>query len=157
MTKTIKCLLPNFAKRGGLVTVVAQDAANGEILMVAHANEPAYRKTLETGLAHYWSTSRNELWQKGATSGNTQRVVRVCVDCDGDALIYKVDQTGAACHTGERSCFYRDVLHDVAAITRLKPDDWLNGVELEVSKTLLTDAEWNWKSPQAPLTPERST
>ena len=96
----------NFDERG-LVPVVTQDALSGEVLMLAYANREALEKTLETQQAHYYSRSRDELWRKGATSGNTQEVVEVRVDCDEDALLYRVRQTGPACHTGERSCFYR--------------------------------------------------
>ena len=91
----------------GLVPVVAQYAATGEVLMLAWANEEALRLTGETGRAHYWSRSRQSLWAKGDTSGNTQEVVDVRVDCDADAILYRVRQTGPACHTGERSCFHR--------------------------------------------------
>ena len=91
----------------GLVPVVAQDASSGDVLTVAYANALALRRTLDTGEAHYWSRSRQELWHKGATSGNVQRVREVRLDCDGDALLYRVDPAGPACHTGERSCFFR--------------------------------------------------
>ena len=97
---------PNFDERG-LVPVVTQDALSGEVLMLAYADQEALSKTLETNQAHYYSRSRGELWRKGATSGHTQEVVEVRVDCDEDALLYRVEQTGPACHTGERSCFYR--------------------------------------------------
>ena len=93
----------------GLVPVVTQDAESGEVLMLAYANQEALEKTLQTGQAHYWSRSRNELWGKGATSGHTQDVTELRYDCDGDAVLYRVKQTGPACHTGERSCFYRTV------------------------------------------------
>ena len=96
----------NFDERG-LVPVVTQDATSGEVLMLAYANQEALEKTLETHQAHYYSRSRGELWRKGATSGNTQEVTEVRVDCDEDALLYRVRQSGPACHTGERSCFYR--------------------------------------------------
>ncbi|HEU4427455.1 MAG TPA: phosphoribosyl-AMP cyclohydrolase [Myxococcota bacterium] len=100
--------LPDFAKRGGLITAIAQDHATGEILMVAYMNEAAYRATLECGEVVYWSTSRNELWHKGETSGHTQALKSLRVDCDGDAVVLQVEQKGgAACHTGRRSCFYR--------------------------------------------------
>ena len=91
----------------GLVPVVAQDAGTGEVLMLAWANADALRLTTETGRAHYWSRSRASLWIKGETSGNTQEVVDVRIDCDADAILYRVRQSGAACHTGERSCFHR--------------------------------------------------
>jgi len=89
----------------GLVPVVAQDAVSGEVLMLAWANGEALRLTIETGQATYWSRSRREIWVKGATSGHTQEVVRVMLDCDGDTLLYQVRQTGPACHTGARTCF----------------------------------------------------
>jgi phosphoribosyl-ATP pyrophosphohydrolase/phosphoribosyl-AMP cyclohydrolase len=92
---------------GGLVPVVAQDAATGDVLTLAYANREALEKTLATGEAHFYSRSRGELWRKGATSGNTQRVVEVRLDCDGDALLYRVEPRGPACHTGERTCFLR--------------------------------------------------
>jgi phosphoribosyl-AMP cyclohydrolase len=93
----------------GLVPAVAQDADSGEVLMLAYADREAVRRTVETGEAHYYSRSREELWHKGATSGHVQRVREVRVDCDADALLYVVDQEGGACHTGQRSCFHRTV------------------------------------------------
>ena len=93
----------------GLVTCVATDAGTGEVLMVAHMNDEALRKTLATGEAWYFSRSRNSLWRKGETSGHVQRVVEMRMDCDQDAIWIRVEQTGAACHTGRRSCFYRAV------------------------------------------------
>jgi phosphoribosyl-AMP cyclohydrolase / phosphoribosyl-ATP pyrophosphohydrolase len=94
----------------GLVPVVAQNVNTGEILMLAYASEEALAKTVETGEAHYYSRSRGELWRKGATSGNTQKVVEVRLDCDGDALLYRVLPRGPACHTGEDSCFFTSVM-----------------------------------------------
>ena len=91
----------------GLLTTVVQDAASGEVLMVAWMNEESLRRTRETGQAHFWSRSRRELWHKGATSGNVLHVKEMWVDCDGDSLLIKVQPSGPACHTGERSCFYR--------------------------------------------------
>jgi phosphoribosyl-AMP cyclohydrolase len=94
----------------GLVTAVATDFATGDLLMVAHMNDEALRKTIATGEAHYYSRSRRKLWRKGEESGHTQRVVEMRVDCDQDAVWIKVEQTGpGACHTGRRSCFYRAV------------------------------------------------
>jgi phosphoribosyl-AMP cyclohydrolase len=93
----------------GLVTCVATDAGSGEVLMVAHMNDEALRKTIATGEAWYFSRSRNALWRKGETSGQTQRVVEMRLDCDQDAVWIRVEQVGAACHTGRRSCFYRKV------------------------------------------------
>ncbi|MEE4350247.1 MAG: phosphoribosyl-AMP cyclohydrolase [Pacificimonas sp.] len=96
----------------GLVTAVAQDAATGEILMLAHMNAEAFQATLETGKATFWSRSRRALWIKGETSGNTLSVLEVLVDCDQDAVLLKVEAAGPACHTGRRSCFYRRVEGD---------------------------------------------
>ena len=105
-------LSPDFAKGGGLVTVITQDWQDGTILMVAFMNEEAWHHTLSSGVATYWSRSRNELWIKGQSSGMTQKVHEIRIDCDLDAVLLKVEQVGgAACHTGRRSCFYR-VLRD---------------------------------------------
>ena len=105
-------LLPRF-DAAGLVTCVTTDAATGEVLMVAHMNEEALRKTIDSGEAWYFSRSRGRLWRKGESSGHVQRVVEMRVDCDQDAVWIRVDQAGgAACHTGRRSCFYRAVRHE---------------------------------------------
>ena len=93
----------------GLVPAIAQDATTGEVLLMAWMNAEAVARTLETGEVTYWSRSRGELWIKGATSGNTQRLVEFRVDCDRDCLLLRIDQTGPACHTGARSCFYTSV------------------------------------------------
>jgi phosphoribosyl-AMP cyclohydrolase len=93
----------------GLLTCVASDAATGELLMVAHMNEEALRRTIDSGEAWYFSRSRNALWQKGEASGHVQRVIEMRMDCDQDAVWIKVEQRGAACHTGRRSCFYRKI------------------------------------------------
>jgi phosphoribosyl-AMP cyclohydrolase len=93
----------------GLVTCVATDAVSGDVLMVAHMNDEALRKTIASGEAWYFSRSRNALWRKGETSGHVQRVVEIRLDCDQDAIWIRVEQLGAACHTGRRSCFYRKV------------------------------------------------
>jgi len=93
----------------GLVTCVATDAATGCVLMVAHMNEVALRRTISTGEAWYFSRSRNALWRKGESSGQTQRVLEIRTDCDQDAVWIRVEQTGAACHTGRHSCFYRRI------------------------------------------------
>lgn len=91
----------------GLVAAVAQQHDTGEVLMLAWMNRDALTETLATGRVCYWSRSRGALWRKGETSGQTQRLVELRVDCDGDALLLRVDQHGVACHTGHRSCFYR--------------------------------------------------
>jgi phosphoribosyl-AMP cyclohydrolase len=93
----------------GLITAVIQHHANHQVLMVAWMNAEALRLTQETGEAHFWSRSRQELWHKGATSGNVQRVREIRVDCDGDTLLLLVDPAGPACHTGAVSCFYRQL------------------------------------------------
>ncbi len=92
-----------------LVAAIAQDVQSSEVLMLAWMNREALELTLRTGEVTYWSRSRNQLWRKGATSGNTQRLHSISYDCDGDALLLKVEQVGAACHTGERSCFFRAI------------------------------------------------
>jgi phosphoribosyl-AMP cyclohydrolase len=91
----------------GLVPAVVQHADSGEVLMVAWMNQDALRRTQETGQAHFWSRSRQELWHKGATSGNFLNIREVWVDCDADTILLKADPIGPACHTGQRSCFYR--------------------------------------------------
>ena len=102
-------LTPKF-DRDGLVTAVATDAASGEVLMVAHMNAQALAKTIATGEAWYFSRSRKALWKKGESSGHSQRVVEMRIDCDQDAVWIKVEQAGpGACHTGRRSCFYRAI------------------------------------------------
>jgi phosphoribosyl-AMP cyclohydrolase len=103
----------NFDKLGGLIPVVVQDYASGEVLMLAFMNRQAWEETLKTRRATYWSRSRNQLWVKGETSGNYQEVKEVLVDCDEDTVLLKVLQKGgAACHTGYRSCFYRRLEED---------------------------------------------
>lgn len=97
----------DFEKGNGLVPAIVQDAIGGEVLMLGYMNEESLRKTLETGLATYWSRSRNKLWTKGEKSGHYQHVQEIRIDCDEDTLLVKVIQDGAACHTGNRSCFYR--------------------------------------------------
>lgn len=111
-------LMPRF-DANGLITAVVTDAANGDLLMVAHMNAEALRLTIESGDAWYWSRSRGELWRKGATSGHVQKVQELRIDCDQDAVWLKVAQTGPACHTGERSCFYRAVRSRGGALERV--------------------------------------
>ncbi len=116
-----------FAPRfdsSGLVTAIVTDLNDGALLMVAHMNDEALRLTLETGIAHYWSRSRKELWKKGETSGNLQKIKEMRVDCDQDAIWLKVTVTGnnVSCHTGRRSCFYRTVEMQ-NGIASLKKDD----------------------------------
>ena len=103
----------DFEKDGGLVPAIAQDAETGEVLMVAYINPESWKLTLETGIVHYWSRSRQKLWKKGESSGNLQEVKEIRVDCDADCVVIKVNQIGgSACHTGYRSCFYRVINGD---------------------------------------------
>ncbi|MEW6266437.1 MAG: phosphoribosyl-AMP cyclohydrolase [Thermodesulfobacteriota bacterium] len=102
-----KIIRPDFDKAGGLIPVVTQDAVTGEVLMLAYMNQEALDRTMATGEVHYYSRSRRQLWHKGATSGHVQKTKAIFLDCDGDALLVKVEQAGgAACHTGRRSCFH---------------------------------------------------
>ena len=110
-----------------LLPAVAQDAASGDVLMLAYVTEEAVEQTRETGLAHYYSRSRDELWQKGGSSGHVQDVEAVRVDCDGDALLYLVDQAGGACHTGYRSCFHRTVDGEVVGERVFDPEEVYDG------------------------------
>lgn len=96
----------DFKKGNGLIPVVVQENESKKVLMVAYTNLEALKKTLETGYAHYWSRSRNKLWKKGETSGNTQKVKNILVDCDYDALLFVVEQKGNVCHTGKNTCFH---------------------------------------------------
>jgi phosphoribosyl-AMP cyclohydrolase len=109
-------LVPKF-DAAGLITCVATDAYSGDVLMVAHMNREALEKTITSGEAWYFSRSRGALWKKGETSGHTQRVVEMRLDCDQDAVWLKVEQAGGACHTGRRSCFYRTVPLGQEALT----------------------------------------
>jgi len=102
-------LEPDFEKGKGLIPAIVQDYSTGEVLMLAYMNREAWLKTLETEKATYWSRSRNSLWNKGETSGHFQVVKEILIDCDEDTILLKVQQTGAACHTGYRSCFYRKI------------------------------------------------
>ena len=112
--ETGETLAPRF-NADGLITAIAQDFADGTILMLAHMNAEALSKTIETGKAYYWSRSRSELWLKGETSGNIQTVHEILIDCDQDAVILKVTPAGgAACHTGRVSCFYRKINPDTS-------------------------------------------
>ncbi len=100
----------------GMIPVIVQDYANNEVLMLAYMNEEAYEKTIETGTMTYYSRSRQELWIKGLTSGHFQYVHSIEIDCDNDTLLAKVEQVGAACHTGNRSCFYRNLAVNESAV-----------------------------------------
>lgn len=100
----------DFSKGDGLLPAVVQDVISGKVLMLAYINQESWEKSLETGEAHYWSRSRQELWHKGATSGHVQKIKEVYVDCDKDTVLFKVEQIGgAACHTGYESCFFKKI------------------------------------------------
>ena len=99
----------NFEKGDGLVPCIVQDAQTLQVLMLAYMNKESLEKTMETGLATYWSRSRKSIWVKGETSGHYQHVKEILVDCDEDTILIKVDQDKAACHTGKYSCFYRNI------------------------------------------------
>ncbi len=106
----------------GLIPVIVQDAATKDVLMMAYANDEAVRLTKETGYAHYYSRSRKKLWKKGEESGHFQKVLRILTDCDEDCLVYEVEQTGAACHTGYRTCFFRTLDGDVIGTKVFDPE-----------------------------------
>ncbi len=122
---------------GGLIPAVVQDVATGQVLMLAWMNAEALQRTLETGEAHFWSRSRQELWHKGATSGNVQRVVEVRLDCDGDALLLRVNPAGPACHTGETSCFYRVVEAGLSKVVKSSLGQGCNSPRLHQIKTTI--------------------
>jgi phosphoribosyl-AMP cyclohydrolase len=97
----------------GLIPAIVQDAMTGDVLMLAYMNQGSLRLTLERGETYFWSRSRSELWHKGATSGNVQRVVSIHVDCDADTLLVRVEPAGPACHTGQRTCFHRQLEKEI--------------------------------------------
>lgn len=115
--------LNDLTFENGLITAIAQDYRTGEVLMVAFMDRKALEKTIETKRAHYWSRSRRMLWKKGESSGHVQIVHDVLIDCDGDAVLLKVEQTGGACHTGYRSCFYRNMEGKVTGEKLFEPDE----------------------------------
>ncbi len=103
----------DFEKGKGLLPAVVQEFQTGKVLMLAYINRASWEKTLETGEAHYWSRSRQEIWHKGGTSGNVQKIKEIYVDCDSDTVLFKVEQVGgAACHTGYETCFHKQVSRD---------------------------------------------
>ena len=114
-------ILPNYTD--GLVHAVVQDVKTGEVLMCAYMNEEAFKLTLETGIAHYWSRSRKKLWKKGESSGHLQKVHEILIDCDCDELLLSVEQIGGACHKGYRSCFYRRIDGEVVGEKVFEPSD----------------------------------
>lgn len=121
--------LPNFEKGGGILPAIAQDAETGEVLMLAWMNEEAWRETVATKRAVYFSRSRQKLWRKGEDSGHVQELVDARIDCDADAILLKVNQAGAACHEGYRSCFFRSASESGFEVveTRLKTPEEIYG------------------------------
>jgi phosphoribosyl-AMP cyclohydrolase len=107
--KTINIQNLDFKKGNGLIPVIIQDFKSKDLLMLAYTNIEAIKKTLDSGFAHYWSRSRKKLWMKGETSGNTQKVKKILVDCDYDTLLYLVEQKGNVCHTGKETCFHNEL------------------------------------------------
>lgn len=105
-------LIDRFFQKSELLPAVVQEEETGEVLMLAYMNRESMHKTMETGYTWFWSRSRQELWNKGATSGHFQKVVRIFGDCDSDTLLVTVRQTGAACHTGHHSCFFEEIWRD---------------------------------------------
>jgi phosphoribosyl-AMP cyclohydrolase len=106
-------LAPDFDKTGGLVPAIVQDSESGEVLMLAYMDQQAWERTNSTGVAHFYSRSRDKIWKKGESSGNVQEVEAVRLDCDADTILLQVRQIGgAACHTGYRSCFHHEIAHD---------------------------------------------
>ena len=101
--------LDKYFVKSELIPAIIQEKSTGEVLMLAYMNRESMQKTFETGYTWFWSRSRQELWNKGATSGHLQKVIDIYADCDDDTLLVKVVQTGAACHTGSRSCFYKEI------------------------------------------------
>jgi phosphoribosyl-AMP cyclohydrolase / phosphoribosyl-ATP pyrophosphohydrolase len=124
----------------GLIPAVVQDAATGEVLMLAYMNAESLARTLQTGETWFWSRSRGELWHKGATSGHTQRVVDVRLDCDGDTLLVRVEPRGPACHTGERTCFFRGAGEDSQADGAAQAEAG-NGSQVTASVTTVVQVE----------------
>ncbi|OHA27283.1 MAG: hypothetical protein A3C06_00475 [Candidatus Taylorbacteria bacterium RIFCSPHIGHO2_02_FULL_46_13] len=139
----MQVIRPNFEKRGGLVTVITQDFMTKQVLMLAYTDEAGYLETLETGKAVYFSTSRKKRWMKGEESGDVQRVRSVTVDCDGDALIYFVEQKGdGACHTKAQSCFYRSAVGGLQLMEAPKAGvkEVLPFIDTQVHTLLVVDA-----------------
>jgi len=110
----------DFEKNGGLVPVIVQDAETNEVLMLAYMNEEALKLTQKTGFAHYFSRSRNKLWKKGESSGHTQEVKEILIDCDNDTILLKVKQNGVACHTGRKSCFFTNLQNNEVVLDKVK-------------------------------------
>jgi phosphoribosyl-AMP cyclohydrolase/adenine/guanine phosphoribosyltransferase-like PRPP-binding protein len=129
-------------KKQRLIPVVVQDYATREVLMVAYTNAEALKETVRTGFVHYWSRSRDELWKKGRTSGNLQKIIEILVDCDADTLLYRVDQTGRACHLGRRTCFHR-ALKESRATKREFERRTIEQIIQAYSRSKVVEREWH--------------
>ncbi len=126
-----------MSEKQELMPVIVQDVRNNNVLMLAYMNEEAIELTKKTGLMHYWSRSRNEIWKKGETSGNFQKCIELMTDCDGDAMLARVEQTGVACHTGSYSCFYEEPIRQSDVVSQLwKVFEDRKATELESSYTV---------------------
>jgi phosphoribosyl-ATP pyrophosphohydrolase/phosphoribosyl-AMP cyclohydrolase len=136
----------------GLIPAVTQDIRTDEVLMLAYMNEESLRKTIETGRVHYYSRSRQKLWLKGETSGHFQQVRSISLDCDGDTLLIKVDQTGAACHTGHRSCFFTKL--DLEALKAGTEQESAEGADARAAQGLQSAEGMNAKAAQGPQSEE---
>ena len=117
LTVNVSMSIPDFSKNNGLLPAIAQDATTGEVLMLAYMNAESFAETQRSGRAVYYSRSRQKLWRKGDDSGHTQHVKAIYVDCDADTILLKVEQVGAACHEGYRSCFFRQVQGSDVVVT----------------------------------------
>jgi phosphoribosyl-AMP cyclohydrolase/adenine/guanine phosphoribosyltransferase-like PRPP-binding protein len=135
-------------KKRRLIPVAVQDYATRQVLMVAYADAKAVKETVRTGFAHYWSRSRQELWKKGQTSGNVQRIIEILVDCDGDALLYRVEQTGTACHTGKGSCFHR-CLKESARVRRKFEIATIKQIVQAYSRSRVVERKWHGRGVRA--------
>ena len=130
------------SKRQKLIPVIVQDYVTREVLMLAYANTEALKRTVSTGFAHYWSRSRQECWKKGQSSGNVQRIIEIVVDCDRDALLYRVEQTGPACHSGRRSCFHLP-LQESAPLRRESEMSTIEEIVRAYSRSRVVERRWH--------------
>ena len=124
-------------QKNPIIPAIAQEASTNEILMLAYVNEEAYKLTLSTGYAHYFSRSRQRLWKKGESSGHTQKIVDILLDCDADTLLFKIEQKGVACHTGRKSCFFTSVTQERVVLDKEVDTDAIYGVVDTLYHTIL--------------------
>jgi len=134
-------------KKQRLIPVVVQDYGTREVLMVAYTNSEALKDTVKTGFAHYWSRSRHELWKKGQTSGNLQKIIEILVDCDADTLLYRVEQTGPACHLGKRTCFHRPLQESKDAKKKFERRT-IEQIIQAYSRSKVVKREWHGRGPR---------